>query len=410
MSRFPSIRIFQAVLTGMIVLVSIAGAANAIRLGLRDYRSHLPSISERRRAVESGICDAEDWLRLADLKQEAGELNVAELERAVECNPNDSEAQVLLGLANEARGNVNRARALFLSAALSDHGFVPRWTLANFFFRRGEADLFFQWMNQALVIASTDVLSAFPLYWRITDDKNRILSAIPRRSGILRQYLAWLIQTNRLEAAYAVSQVEPFPDLALARRELLSLCDRLIEGGDGDRAVSVWNMLSDRQLVKGGKLNPETGSSIANTAFSWFPLAVAFDWRPGKEEGFTITPSMPGIRISLSGNEPESCELLSQYIVLSRGKKYKLSYHYEASLSAQSTGVRWQLRDRLARRNLMAGAPTFQRNITASDEVSFVAPSDVRLARLVLMYQRELGETRTQGWINLTDVALGFAK
>ncbi len=220
-------RVLHVLFAGVILAISITGAWNAVRLGISDYRSSL-SMSERQRAVESGICNADFWLRLADLKREAGEDNIVEIQRAAECNPENSEAHILLGLAYEAHGNTERAGELLHQATEMDHGLVPRWTLANFYLRRGDNDHFFKWIHEALAVARGDVIwSAFYLCWNISKDKDRILSAIPHTNLILSDYRDWLTRTQHFDAARDVSRLlSVSANRPPARDILASLCDR----------------------------------------------------------------------------------------------------------------------------------------------------------------------------------------
>ena len=234
-------RLQKAFLAYSAFAASIAGASSALYLGLSDHRSNLPSLAERKRAAESGFCNADSWLRLADLKRASGESSIYELGRAGNCNPLNSETYILLGLENESKGNTDRARGFLLKATQVDHGFVPRWSLASFYLRHGQDDLFFQWTREALARASSDIMSVFPLCWTASNDKNRILTAIPRRGIILRQYLAWLTLTRHLDAAYDVFQLVEDSDLSLVPDTVVSLCDQLNDAGERERALAVWN-------------------------------------------------------------------------------------------------------------------------------------------------------------------------
>ena len=77
------------------------------------------------------------WIRAANLARL--ESSPDDLRAAVSLNPRLSSAWIQLGLNAEADGNLPEAETDLLRAASVDHLYVPAWTLANFYFRRGDA-------------------------------------------------------------------------------------------------------------------------------------------------------------------------------------------------------------------------------------------------------------------------------
>src|SRR4249919_78105 len=69
---------------------------------------------------------------------------VAELDQAVALNPRYSAAWIARGLNAEASGDRRTAAASLLRAAEADRGYLPAWTLANFYLRSGNEPHF--WM------------------------------------------------------------------------------------------------------------------------------------------------------------------------------------------------------------------------------------------------------------------------
>ena len=64
-------------------------------------------------------------------------------------NPWDTRSRIELGLLAEAEGDQATATRYLLQAAEADHLFLPRWTLANYYFRRGDTALFWRWAKEA---------------------------------------------------------------------------------------------------------------------------------------------------------------------------------------------------------------------------------------------------------------------
>ena len=103
--------------------------------------------------------------------------STALLERAARVNPLSSAPRIRLGLAAETRGDFAKAETWLLDAARVDRQFEPRWTLANFYFRRERWDEFWKWMRAALEMSYGDRRLAFDLCWRVTQDADEVLSA-----------------------------------------------------------------------------------------------------------------------------------------------------------------------------------------------------------------------------------------
>jgi len=72
-----------------------------------------------------------------------------QLRVAVTLNPRLAIAWIQLGLDAEGEGNLAEAEIDLLQAARVDRQYVPAWTLANFYFRRGDAANFWPWARKA---------------------------------------------------------------------------------------------------------------------------------------------------------------------------------------------------------------------------------------------------------------------
>src|SRR6185437_12999593 len=108
--------------------------------------------------------------------------------------------------------------------------FEPRWTLANFYYRRGNEAEFWKWMRRALEVSYGDRTPAFDLCWRVTPDAKEILArAIPDRHDPLAAYLRYLVAKGRGDqSAPAALRLAAFQDSS-DRLALMLACDALIE-------------------------------------------------------------------------------------------------------------------------------------------------------------------------------------
>ena len=154
---------------------------------------------------------------------------------------------------------------------------------------------------------------------------------------------------------------------------LLGAGDLLIELARFDEAEAVWvhSCRAAPQGVTGSRFEtPQTGQG--------------FDWRVARVEG--VSQSMldagRGHRIRLSGNQPESAELLKQYVGgLATGTRYRL----QVETNGDAHAFEWRI----------AGQP-----VAAGGE--FVARSSV--VPLTLQYVRPRGEVRGEGTLDLRSV------
>ncbi len=404
-------------LAAVLLAASLAVALYwSLRLTYADWLARQERMESVNRAIRLARGNAQYYVRAAELLKRAGageQLQEAALEQALALNPRDSEVWMELGLLAEMRGEWRRAERCLLEAARVDRTSQPRRTLANYYFRRGEKDKFWQWVREALEKepAAGDMAPLFRLCWSLTADAGFILErALPERVEVLRQYLGFLLATSRLDAAEAVAARL----LPRATREdlplLLACCDRWLETRRVPAATDLWNALVRRGLLPYEALNPAKGAVLTNGSFTIPPRGQGFDWRIPRVEGITASldqrPS--GLRFTFSGKQPEQCELLWQYLPLAPAADYRFRFEYQTEDIPAASGLRWELRDvtqgrgpvRLAESGSLSSADW------RSQEMEFTTPAHFTLARLVLVYRRALGTTRISGWIALRNLEL----
>ncbi len=306
------------------------------------------------------------------------------LERAAELDPFSSAPRIRLGLGAELRGDFDTAEKQLLVAARLDRQFEPRWTLANFYFRRGNAEEFWKWMYAALEVSYGDRRPAFDLCWRMNGEAAEILSrAIPERREVIGAYLGYLLETHRVMAmspvARKVAAGNDSRDIAL----LLAACDALIDAKRAAEASELWRAM---------------GYSLPVT-FAAPRVGAGFDWRPLPIQGgvhVNVDQPRPMHRITLSGQQPESCELLRRFENLRAGVRYTLRWEARTQGLASPSGVAWSIGgERVAVTSSEGGS---------AGELAFVAPSD--LTPLTLVYERPPGEVRAEGSVEMWNVTI----
>ncbi len=335
------------------------------------------------------------------------------LETAVAFNPFYARGWIELGLGAELAGDTARAEHLLLEAARVDKTYEPRWTLANFYFRRGDRQGLWRWAKKALEIAYQDQTPLFRLCWRISSDPAEILSgAIPAQPRILAQYLSFLIQRENLDAAEAVGDLLA-PQAGEAETPvLLFCCDRLLQKGRDRVALRFWNTLCLRHRIDRQPLQPGSGVSLTNGDFSAVPLEAAFDWRLPRAEGIAfVVPAGPegGLRASFSGRQPEAARVLEQVLLLLPSRRYRLRFSYRTEGIAPGSGLRWEVARLTGGGEWSAGSADLCAEDWKQEEFDFTTPPDMGSGRLALRYSRALGTTRIEGSVWLRKVSLEFA-
>ena len=334
------------------------------------------------------------------------------LEAAVALDPFYAHGWIELGLGAELAGDTSRAERLLLEAARVDKTYEPRWTLANFYFRRGDRQGLWRWAKKALEIAYQDQSPLFQLCWQMSSAPAEILSgAIPAQPRILAQYLSFLIRREDLDAAEAVGELLA-PQAGEAETPLLLYyCDRLLRKGRDRAALRLWNGLCLRHRIDRQPLQPGSGVSLTNGDFSAVPLGTAFDWRLSHAEGIAlVAPAGPegGLRASFAGRQPEAARVLEQVLPLLPSRRYRLRFSYRTEGIAPGSGLRWEVARLTGSGDWSAGSADLYGENWKWEEFDFTTPPDMSAGRLALSYRRALGTTRIEGSVWLRQVSLGL--
>jgi tetratricopeptide (TPR) repeat protein len=332
------------------------------------------------------------------------------LKRAIALNPFDSASWIQLGLLSEFdRGDLQTAEHYYLKAATVDHMFLPKWTLTNFYFRGQNETKFFQWVKEALAITPYAPDPAFTEMWQMAQDPAKIAAALPDRPRVLLQYASFLSRTNRPRSIPAVVQrliraVGPGDPHAWGRDDLLAgIEDRLLAAGDLDAALRVWANMSDAGWIHENL--PTSAHPLTNGDFNRRPYGHGFDWVISSVNGIIIDQFSPQkeLRLNFSGQQPDKCELLRQYIPVEPGGDYLMEWKTLADQIENPSGLMWHMRcagesacPSLESGDLLGGSDGIWR---------FRAP-DSRLCVLTLDYARPTGAVMANGTVTLSSVSM----
>lgn len=384
---------FRAIIAGILVL----GIWYAWNLARADYLFRLNTPESVRAAIRLEPDSWEYYMRLALLDDaDAQPL----LEKAISLDPYNAEADIELALHLEGEGDYRAAEKLLLNAFAVDHTYLPRWSLANFYFRRNNLPAFWEWARSAARMPSDDMGPLFELCWRVSSDPNEIAGKILNDNpDLVRQYLGFLLAKDQLLAAAAVAhRLNRVGDPETDNPEMFSVIDRLIAAREGYAARSVWTDLIDTHWVVGDPAEPD------NPNFTRDPLPVGFDWTLSSYSGLHSWPGPTGLETEFSGFQPEECTIAEQTIVLPPGN-YALEYSYRTSEIAPETGLRWQIVG-ADYETIVAESPDLSSETMSLGDAKFSIPPKGSLVHLRLQYRRRLGTSRISGTLVVSSVRI----
>ncbi len=394
------------------VLVGLAAAgAWSARMGWADDQVRKETIAGTEEALHWLPGNAEYEYRLALLTAETEpERSLAALRGAVERNPADARSWIALGLAREDAGDLTEAERCLRRAAAEDRGYLPRWTLANFYFRRDDWLHFWEWANSAAEMVYDGGVPLFRLCGRVGNGGDVMDRLALRRPDVRAGYVQYLLQDGRLDAlVLAVRRV-----LESGREAdtplLLTACGRLLETGRARDAVEVWNSLAAAHRIRLAPLAPERGALVTNGRFTTAPSGAGFDWRLPVVEGVSAAREdrSGGLRLTFSGEQPENCDVLTEWVPVEENTDYTLASGFRTADIPSASGVTWRIVDVGGSRELAASEDLAAEEGRRSD-THFRTPAECRLVRLSLSYHRPPGMTRINGYVVLQEVEIRAA-
>lgn len=325
---------------------------------------------------------------LSDAAWQMERTNRVGFARAAEVNPHSSAPWIGLGLLSENEGEVEAAEQELLHAVRLDRGYLPRWTLANFYLRHENAAAW-PLAAEALRIAlhgGQDTAALFETCWQFRPEAAFLLQHVVGHDvDTVRLYVQFLLTTERNAAVREAALLLPNGTDTL----LLRASDMLLKSGDVAGARQIWD-----KAVPASAL----GELLTNAEFRT-PLQLGFDWR------FNDLPESRinfggSLQMECSGRQPDPLEILFQFVPLPAGS-YRLAWERE---STGTPGLFWQATDS------HSGALLFRKPVLAGAQVEPFQMQANGLVRLALRLERLPGAGRFEGRVLLKNLSLRSAK
>lgn len=341
------------------------------------------------------------YTRLAELEPAQAE---PLLRRALSISPYDSFANIDLGLLLEARGDYLEAEKFLLRAFAVDRTYLTRWTLANYYFRRGDLVNFRRWARAAAAMPALEIGPLFELCWRDRPDAEAIAGSVLGADAFTnRQFFDFLLRKRELAGVLAIApRLVAYGVPESDRARVLALQERFVMAADAAAARSLWDLLRAHGWIaqdQGWPYNP---------AFARPPLDAGFDWRSASYDGLHASIGSAGLDVEFAGTQPEACSVVEQIVPLSAGL-HRLAYRYRTSGIEPATGLHWRILDMRSNAELARSAD-LSRESAGESSVTFRVPVDDTLVRLRLDYERALGTRRIAGRLALRSAELSLVE
>ncbi len=394
--RHPAVSPARALFSCGSLLVLVLAAYWTVRLAWAERLSASSRLEDRRRAVCLAPLDATFYNRLAEKLEETGSDPLPSLQAAVAADPQNPQWRMSLAQQAELAGDLTAAEQNLLAAARLSRLYQPRYLLAGYYFRRGNADLCIRWSKAALAIAPGNVTPVLNLLGRLLDPPALAAEGLLQPPAIARQFLSFLASQGQPAAAAGLALRLAETGTGQDLPALLGYANQLLAEGDAQDPVELWNALCTRRLLPYDRLDAGGGRPLTNADFRHLPIASGFDWHAEGAGGLSQVRFEGVLRGTFSGDQADDCVVVWQYVPLQPGARYRLLQNLHADDPASAAGLAWRL-------FYPRGGPVWV-PLPGDLTQGFRAPAEV--ARLALMYRRVPGSTRLTGDFSITGLRL----
>ncbi len=389
-----------------------AGAAYGAYLALQSARAEWlaqPDTPEALRAalrVQAG--NADYTARLASLDAS----NDRDLRSALYSDPWRSAWWIQLSARQELDGDVAGAESSLRRANGVARYYTPRWSLAAFYYRRGDARNFTNWARLALATGTGAPESLFQMAQRLGVSADEVLNTIvPREPVRIEAYRGFALQHGDFDSAFRAAAELVKMGTAADLPGVLETCDALFRENRIEGSVTLWNSAVRAGWIHLQELDPAAGKSLGNPDFSE-GVGRGFDWRYVTPPGVTLSrdETYGALRLEFSGRQPENCELFSQSVPLLPKRSYQVVIRFRTEGIAAGSGLQWSILEIPSGGRIAGGLlnSNSEEPVEKPVEVSFPFDTPAREipTRLLMSYARPLGVARISGKLLVQSIRL----
>lgn len=359
-------------------------------------------------------------IQLAQTLQDQGHDPLPAWFQALSLNPRRPLALTQAAISAELAGQTATAERLLLQAARYNQLWLPRWSLASFYFRRADFPQTLRWAALALQRAHDDRTAIFRLCADAGASPDEILGLIlPLDHDGLAAFTSFLASQSppphtleRAASSFLRSARSAGRSPETTLPAAVAAVNAFISSQQPIPALRLWNHLSDANLLPYPARSP--AAPLVNPQLHPPIPQGGFDWTIPRVAGIESSRGVPtgGIKFVFSGSQPESAALLQQTLFLTGGTSWSLTFECQTrNLTAADSGLAWSL-------SPLAGGipllPASSNPISGEDwspvSVSWTLPPGDALYRLSLDLRRITGQTRIEGDIRLRNLRFREAR
>ncbi len=377
------------------------------RLAWAERLSSKDTVEALQAALRMTPGNADYYARVATLDPS----RINELSHALTLNPRDPSWWIMQSVRQEEDGDVGAAEKSLRQANLVSRYYTPRWSFAAFYYRQGNKAEFIRWAKLALSASHAQPESLFQMAQRLHLPSGQILDdLVPEVPEPVDSYLHLLLQQGKIEQQLAAAAQLIRIGSKRNRSSVLETCESLFKAGKIDQAVDLWNKAIQARWIALSPLDPSSGKSLGNDSFTGELLDLGFDWKNSIPLGVSASRSVKdrSLCLEFSGSQPESCELVSQFVPLLPDRQYRIKVRYRLRPANFATGLQWSVLSVPSGTPSMVGLMSPSAGGFAEQSFSFKAPPQQVPMRILLSYTRLPGTTRMEGqlWIQSVQLTL----
>ena len=406
------------------VTVTIAAAAclcyGGVKHALAAYYEASPDSADWDRAARVEPGNPEIWYRLGRDRQlnfDHADLPaaIADYRRAVQLNPRSPYYKLDLASALEMSGSDAEADTYF-RAAQQDYPVSAEiaWRYGNFLLRQQRTQEAYAQIHRALLTDSKLTPLAVSRAWHSDPDVRVLLDQVlPGTAKGDWDALSFLAGSKESSAALTVWNrlIEMKP--AMEWKSVFAFTDMLVSEGKFDDAASVWRQANTVAGVVSSAANGESlvfdggfEHDLSNGGFGWQELDI-----PGADFDFDEDEKHSGARsarVIFDGTQNLNYQNLYQLVIVSPSTPYRLQGYLHTDQILTDSGVRFEVFDPMAVKNLDVLTPNEVGSIPWTlEQADFTTGPNTHIVRVELSRRAsEHFDNKIRGTAWVDDVAI----
>ncbi|MCX6595114.1 MAG: hypothetical protein NTV70_01955 [Acidobacteria bacterium] len=286
----------------------------------------------------------------------AGQDPTTSWKKATELSPRDTRILIPAGIRAETMGDLRTAETYLRQAERYNKLWLPRWTLANFYARRGGQVQTFSWLRAALERSYGETQAAFQLAVDTGASESVIASRVlPNSAHPIGQFFYFVARKAIAAGELPLLESMAVKFVGLAAQDhrgfvqgypLVALIDRLLLDQFGEVAARLWDLGCHSGLID--SLPREKAGLVVNGSFRHPFLGHGLDWSLFTPPGISAVQHRgPGtVKISFSGLQQGTSRLLSQTLAIPAHQAWRVSFEFGTqSINSRRPAFAWMLGD-----------------------------------------------------------------